>query len=817
MAAAAAEPLPAAKQFGNHDDDDRAIKAEIARRNSRKSTGPRSPQGRAASARNACKHGFASSRVNVTFLDDSQITEFLAHLQAYIEDLQPQSDLETQYARQAAEAQWQIDQINTAETAILKAECERQAQLLLSAAPALVSYLPQPQKIEFRHIAAIAHQALASQPRPVLDRLHRYQTSHARAFDRAIRGLLRARAERERLQSLAEEKQIKAMAKIERNSASALKNTMTAAASAAATPAAASAGDTPASSCTGSYNEGSFNENNKNHNTTNMRIALAQINPTVGDLPGNTALMLDYAERAAQHDASLVVFPELSLNGYPPRDLVEKPSFLARTEDALQDLASRAPKNITLIAGYVGRTTPDRNRALNSAAVISGGQIQFRQNKVLLPTYDVFDEARYFVPGERGKLFQAGGRQVALTICEDAWNDRTFWKQRLYQRDPVEELFEQGAEIHICINASPYTMGKRDLRRRLYRATARRFEIPVVYVNQVGGNDQLVFDGSSFAMNADGEVITQARSFEQDLVYCDAFDSTGDVRPTASDESEAVYEALVLGTRDYIRKCGFRKVLIGLSGGIDSSITAAIAVEAIGRENVIGVGMPGPYSSDHSVNDARDMAARLGIRFEIISINSGYHAMVDSLAPVFAGVKPDVTEENLQSRLRGVTLMALSNKWGALVLTTGNKSELAVGYCTLYGDMCGGLAVISDVPKTLVYEISRIANKRLNNAIPENVFVKPPSAELRPDQKDTDSLPEYPVLDAILEGYIERYQTPQEIAEDIGQPVELVRDIINKVDRNEYKRQQAAPGLKVTSKAFGIGRRFPIAQRFYER
>jgi NAD+ synthase (glutamine-hydrolysing) len=377
-------------------------------------------------------------------------------------------------------------------------------------------------------------------------------------------------------------------------------------------------------------------------------------------------------------------------------------------------------------------------------------------------------------------------------------------------------LFEQGAEIHICINASPYTMGKRDLRRRLYRATARRFEIPVVYVNQVGGNDQLVFDGSSFAMNADGVVITQARSFEEDLVFCDAFDSTGDLRPSASDECEAVYEALVLGTRDYIRKCGFRKVLIGLSGGIDSSITAAIAVEAIGRENVIGVGMPGPYSSDHSVNDARDMAARLGIRFEIISINSGYHAMVDSLAPVFAGVKPDVTEENLQSRLRGVTLMALSNKWGALVLTTGNKSELAVGYCTLYGDMCGGLAVISDVPKTLVYDISRIANKRLNNAIPENVFVKSPSAELRPDQKDTDSLPEYPVLDAILEGYIERYQTPQEIAENIAQPVELVRDIINKVDRNEYKRQQAAPGLKVTSKAFGIGRRFPIAQRFYE-
>ncbi len=547
-----------------------------------------------------------------------------------------------------------------------------------------------------------------------------------------------------------------------------------------------------------------------------MRIALGQINPTVGDLSGNVSLMLDYARRAADSGAGLIVFPELSLNGYPPRDLVEKPSFLARTEAALQDLAVRAPRGIAIITGYVGKA-PEQNKALNSAAVLRDGEILLRQNKVLLPTYDVFDEARYFVPGERGQLFDFEGRKVALTICEDAWNDRTFWKHRLYKRDPVEELFEQGAEIHICINASPYAMGKRDLRRRLYRATARRFEIPVVYVNQVGGNDQLVFDGSSFAMDANGNVITQARSFAEDLVFCNAFESTGDIHETTSDETEAVYEALVLGTRDYIRKCGFKKVLIGLSGGIDSSITAAIAVEAIGRENVIGVGMPGPYSSDHSVKDARDMAERLGIRFELISINDGYHAMLGSLNPVFAGAKPDVTEENLQSRLRGVTLMALSNKWGALVLTTGNKSELAVGYCTLYGDMCGGLAVISDVPKTLVYQISRIANKRLNNAIPENVFVKPPSAELRPDQKDTDSLPEYDVLDAILEGYIERYQTPQEIADEIHQPVTLVRDIINKVDRNEYKRQQAAPGLKVTSKAFGIGRRFPIAQRFSEQ
>ncbi|BDC48614.1 NAD+ synthase [Bryobacterales bacterium F-183] len=548
-----------------------------------------------------------------------------------------------------------------------------------------------------------------------------------------------------------------------------------------------------------------------------MRLALGQINPTVGDLRGNAAKMLEYANRAAEGNASLVVFPELSLNGYPPRDLVEKPSFLARTEEVLLDFAAKAPKNITIITGYVGRPEQTGRRVYNSAAVIRDGQILFHQNKVLLPTYDVFDEARYFLPGEQGRLFELDGKQVALTICEDAWNDRTFWKNRLYKRDPVEELFEQGAEIHVCINASPFSMGKRDMRRRLYRATARRFEIPVVYVNQVGGNDQLVFDGSSFAMDASGNVIAQAKSFEEDLVFCEPFAGTGEQNWSCPEEAEAVYEALVLGTRDYIRKCGFRKVLIGLSGGIDSSIVASIAVEAVGKENVIGVGMPGPYSSDHSVKDARDMAERLGIRFELISINAGYQAINDTLAPVFAGAKQDVTEENLQSRLRGVTLMALSNKWGALVLTTGNKSELAVGYCTLYGDMCGGLAVISDVPKTLVYDISRIANRRLGNPIPENVFVKPPSAELRPDQKDTDSLPEYPVLDAILEGYIEHYKTPQEIADDIRQPVALVRDIINKVDRNEYKRQQAAPGLRVTSKAFGIGRRFPIAQRFSEQ
>jgi NAD+ synthase (glutamine-hydrolysing) len=378
----------------------------------------------------------------------------------------------------------------------------------------------------------------------------------------------------------------------------------------------------------------------------------------------------------------------------------------------------------------------------------------------------------------------------------------------------VEELFGAGAEAMICVNASPYQMGKREVRRSIYRSAARRYRKPVVYVNQVGGNDQLVFDGSSFAMNGAGEIIASARSFSEDLVIADLSASSGDRNENFSDECEAVYEALVAGTRDYIRKCGFARVLIGLSGGIDSALTAAVAVEAVGKENVTGVGMPGPYSSEHSLTDAREMAARLGIRFEVISITGVYERFLKELTPLFQEMSEGVTEENLQSRLRGVTLMALSNKSGALVLTTGNKSELAVGYCTLYGDMCGGLAVISDVPKTMVYSLSRIANRRLGDAIPESVFTKPPSAELRPDQKDTDSLPEYAVLDRILEGYIEQMRTPGEIADSEGLDLRLVQEIVNKVDRNEYKRQQAAPGLKVTTKAFGIGRRMPIAQRF---
>jgi NAD+ synthase/NAD+ synthase (glutamine-hydrolysing) len=552
-----------------------------------------------------------------------------------------------------------------------------------------------------------------------------------------------------------------------------------------------------------------------------MRIALGQINPTVGDLAGNLALMVRFAKDAVTRNADLIVFPELSVTGYPPRDLVEKPGFIARSERAVEQLAeATSDLPISIIAGYVGRSHKSTGKqATNSAAVIRSGKVVMRQTKILLPTYDVFDEARNFVAADTQSLWRAegeNGNAVALTICEDAWNDKQFWTHRLYGRDPVDELIQQGAGMIVSINGSPFHLGKRELREEMFRAMVRRHKVPAIVVNQVGGNDQIVFDGASFAMDAEGNVIASAASFAEDLVIADTTTGEGDRHANLPDECEAVYQALVLGTRDYIRKCGFERVLIGLSGGIDSSLTAAIAVEAVGRENVRGVAMPGPYSSDHSITDARALAEGLKISFDVIPITPAYDEMLRTLAPVFEGRKQDVTEENIQARLRGLTLMSLSNKFNAMVLTTGNKSELAVGYCTLYGDMCGGLAVISDLPKTMVYSLSRIANCRHNYAIPESVFEKAPSAELRPDQKDSDSLPPYDILDSILRLYIEESHGVKEVATELALSVELVRDVVRKVDRNEYKRQQMAPGLKVTSKAFGVGRRLPVAQRYSE-
>ncbi len=554
-----------------------------------------------------------------------------------------------------------------------------------------------------------------------------------------------------------------------------------------------------------------------------MRIALAQINNTVGDLAANAAKILDFTRQGERAGAQIVVFPELALTGYPPRDLVEKQSFLHRTEQELQSVAREsAHLNVALIVGYVGQS-PEHSpiRGQNSAAVIEGGKVVFRQSKMLLPNYDVFDEARYFQPAECQSVFTVQGRKLAIVICEDAWNDKQFWERRRYSRDPVEELVNQGAELIVTINASPWNIGKRRQREEIFESLTRRFNLPALYVHMVGGNDQLIFDGSSFAMTATGKLAAKARSFAEDLVMFDTDTGEGDDHANHLAGDEAVFEALVLGTRDYIRKCGFRSVLVGLSGGIDSALVAAIAVEAVGKENVMGIGMPGPYSSDHSLDDARTLALELGIRFEVLPIKNGYETMTSNLQPLFAGYSSDTTEENLQSRLRGMTLMSLSNKFGSLVLTTGNKSEIAVGYCTLYGDMCGGLGVISDVPKTMVYRLARVANARyqrkgLTGPIPENTFTKPPSAELREGQQDTDSLPEYDILDAILQRYIEGYESVSEISFEENIPEELVRDIVRKVDRNEYKRQQAAPGLRITRKAFGVGRRFPIAHRFTE-
>ena len=545
-----------------------------------------------------------------------------------------------------------------------------------------------------------------------------------------------------------------------------------------------------------------------------MRLALGQINPTVGDLDGNAKLILEAARRASEDRADLAIFPELALCGYPPRDLVEVPAFLDRTEERLEQLAGEtAELDLDLLVGYVGRDgRAHEHRAANCAALLSGGRIAFVQQKMLLPTYDVFDEWRHFAPAEHQGLCTVAGTKIGVTICEDVWNDKQFWERPRYDRDPVEELAAQGAEIIINIAASPYHLGKRKFREEMLQATARRRGLPLVMVNQVGGNDHLIFDGSSVALGSGGDVVAQAKSFEEDLLLLD-LGGVGEIHERG-DETSAVYDALVLGVRDYVRKCGFRQAVLGLSGGIDSTLTALLAADALGAENVRGVAMPGPYSSEGSVRDALALAEGLGMRCDTVSINPAYLAMTASLAPHFAGRETDVTEENIQARLRGLTLMAFSNKFGSIVLTTGNKSEVAVGYSTLYGDMAGGLAVISDVPKTLVYELTRIGAERRPGAVPEEVFTKPPSAELRPDQKDTDSLPSYDVLDPILELYVEERLEPGEIAERTGQPPGLVERIARMVDRNEYKRQQAAPGLRVTSKAFGYGRRFPIAQRF---
>ncbi|MFQ5777987.1 MAG: NAD+ synthase [Terriglobia bacterium] len=544
-----------------------------------------------------------------------------------------------------------------------------------------------------------------------------------------------------------------------------------------------------------------------------MKIALAQINPTVGDFAGNTARIHQRAAEARARGADLVVFTELCLCGYPPRDLVERPGFLADNRSALEALA-RDLGPIPAIVGFVGQSQVETGkRATNCAAFLAGGQVRFEQAKMLLPTYDVFDEARHFEPATRLQPFEFCGSKIALTICEDCWNDQSFWQERLYVRDPVEELVGQGINLLINISASPFSAGKPCFRREMVAATARRHRVPAVMVNQVGGNDSLIFDGSSVAVDATGKVRAQARAFTEDLVLFDTATGQGDLRPQPDEGVAEIYQALLLGLRDYVHKCGFRQVIVGLSGGIDSSVVASLAVAALGAENVLGVGMPGPYSSEGSLRDARALAENLGIHFLALGINDLFNSFRNTLAEPFRGRKADVAEENLQARIRGNLLMALSNKFGALVLSTGNKSEMAVGYCTLYGDLAGGLAVISDVPKMMVYELGRYLNRE-REIIPAACFDKPPSAELRPGQTDQDSLPPYEVLDKILQSYIENGADPPTIARHHALELPAVEAVIQQITRSEYKRHQAPPGLKVSAKAFGLGRRFAIAQRY---
>ncbi len=542
-----------------------------------------------------------------------------------------------------------------------------------------------------------------------------------------------------------------------------------------------------------------------------MKIAIAQIDPTVGDFTGNVEKIVAASRRAAGFGARLTVFSELAICGYPPADFLEKPSFLARCRTAVDELA-KATRGLTtaVLAGVALPAINDSGKpAVNAAVLLDGGKILLEQHKRLLPFYDVFDEQRYFDAARSQQVVELDGTRLAVTICEDAWNDKNYWPRRLYAVDPMEELMRQRPDVHINLSSSPFWHGKRAVRRSMLAAIAKRDGIPVLMSNQVGGNDSLIFDGSSFALNARGELIAQCASFEEDLVLLDPFE-TQPINPAEEDDTEAAYRALVLGTRDYVRKCGFKKVLVGLSGGIDSALVAAIATEALGAENVTCIGMPSPYSSSGSIDDSRQLAANLGIRFEVIGISDLFTGFTQTLAPLFEGTKPDTTEENIQPRIRGTLLMALSNKFSALVLTTGNKSEMAVGYCTLYGDMVGALAVIGDLVKTRVYAVCRWLNRE-GEVIPWPILEKPPSAELFPGQKDTDSLPPYDVLDPIVEAYVERYETPERIAEANGYPLALVQQVVHLVERSEYKRQQAAPVLKVTPKSFGMGRRFPIA------
>jgi NAD+ synthase (glutamine-hydrolysing) len=542
-----------------------------------------------------------------------------------------------------------------------------------------------------------------------------------------------------------------------------------------------------------------------------VKIGLLQLNATIGAFSANTKKLLESYQRAVARGAEFVLGPEMYLCGYPPRDLLLRRDFIEGNLAALEETA-KGVGPVPLCIGYVDWNRERPGKPLrNAAAVVQNGQIIHQIHKTLLPTYDVFDEARYFEPCTAVSPFLYQGKRLALTICEDIWNDEDFWPERLYRRDPVKELVNQGVDLILNLSASPWHSGKEKTRVSMLQKVARDERLPLFQVNTVGANDELIFDGHSVALSNTGEIVAIGKSFAEEVLVVDT-DKSKSISWEALPRSEALYHALALGIGDYVRKCGFKSVVLGLSGGIDSAITAVLAVEALSKENVMGVAMPSRYSSEGSLKDAEGVARTLGIRYEVLSIEKPFGAVEQQLSGIFAGLPRNEAEENVQSRLRGVTLMALSNKFGALVLTTGNKSELAVGYCTLYGDMCGALAPIADVFKTEIYDLARWINRE-REIIPSDTITKPPSAELRPDQKDQDSLPPYEILDRILEAYVVQNYSRQEIV-GLGFAPETVNDVLNKVTFSEYKRRQAAPGLKVSSRAFGMGRRIPIAQRF---
>ena len=559
-----------------------------------------------------------------------------------------------------------------------------------------------------------------------------------------------------------------------------------------------------------------------------MKIALAQINPTVGDFDGNRRLVLEALAASEARGAELAIFPELALSGYPPKDLLERPAFVEAARAALDALAAaRAGGKTAALVGFPERgETAEGHGLYNSAALIDGGRVTHIVRKSLLPTYDVFDERRYFDPATEVAPISFRGRALGISICEDIWNDADFWPARLYRSDPIEALVRAGAEIILNLSASPFTIEKRHLRPRMLAATARRWRRPLLFVNQIGGQDDLVFDGASLAFDSGGQVVARAAEHRPDLIVVEVgadskIEAAGDLRPFEPSDEKAALEVLALGTRDYARRCGFSRALLGLSGGVDSALVACLAARALGPANVLGVAMPSRYSSPGSLVDAEALAKNLEIDFTVVPIEPMFAAYLETLAPALdrfaapsapqvAEAAADLTAQNLQARVRGAILMALSNRQDRLLLSTGNKSEIATGYCTLYGDMAGGLAVISDVPKTLVYRLSRAVNEE-RIVIPEATLTKPPSAELRPNQTDQDSLPPYDLLDAILEAHLVRgLDVPALVAQ--GFDAAIARDVVRRVQQSEYKRRQMAPGLKITGKSFGPGRRYPIAR-----